>query len=133
MTDEKRIAIRFDGDIVTARQEGRSLAAHLGFSGSDLTVITTAISEVARNIAQYAGCGEIILRSARKNGKPGIVVIASDNGPGISDINKALQDGYSTSNGLGIGLPGAKRLMDEFTIVSPVGKGTTITMKKWIR
>jgi len=133
MTDEKRIAVRFDGDIVTARQEGRSLAAHLGFSGSDLTVITTAISEVARNIVQYAGYGEIILRSARKKGKPGIVIIASDNGPGISDINKALQDGYSTSNGLGIGLPGAKRLMDEFTIVSQVGKGTTITMKKWIR
>jgi serine/threonine-protein kinase RsbT len=133
MTDEKRIVIRSDEDIVTARQEGRSLANHLGFSGSDLTVIATAISEVARNIVQYAGCGEIILRSARKNGKLGIVIIASDNGPGISDINKALQDGYSTSNGLGIGLGGAKRLMDEFTIVSPVGKGTTITMKKWIR
>jgi serine/threonine-protein kinase RsbT len=129
--DETRVLIRQDSDIISARQQGRALAAQLGFSSIDQTLIATAISEVARNILLYAQRGEIILRLVHRSAKQGILVIARDEGPGIPDITLALQDGYSTSNSLGLGLPGAKRLMDEFAIVSEVGKGTTITMKKW--
>jgi serine/threonine-protein kinase RsbT len=128
-----RVPIRSDADIVTARQQGRALAAQVGFTGSDLTVIATAISEVARNIVSYATAGEIFLDVARQGSKRGILVIARDQGPGIRDIALAMQDGYSTGRSLGLGLPGAKRLMDEFEIVSEVGKGTTVTMKKWTR
>jgi len=127
---ETRVPIRQGSDIITARQQGRALAALLGFSSTDQTLIATAISELARNILLYAQSGEIILRSVQ-NGKKGITIIARDDGPGIADITLALQSGYSTSNSLGLGLPGTKRIMDEFTIVSQVGKGTTITMKKW--
>ena len=127
---ETRVPIRQGSDIITARQQGRALAALLGFSSTDQTLIATAISELARNILLYAQSGEIILRSVQ-NGKKGITIIARDDGPGIADTTLALQSGYSTSNSLGLGLPGTKRIMDEFTIVSQVGKGTTITMKKW--
>ena len=130
MDGEIRVPIKQGGDIITARQQGRALAAQLGFSSADQTLIATAISEMARNILTYAKIGEIILRP-EWGGKPGIVIIARDEGPGIPDINRALQNGYSTSGSLGVGLPGTKRIMDEFTIVSEVGKGTTITMKKW--
>ena len=130
MDGETRVPIRQGSDIITARQQGRALAALLGFSSTDQTLIATAISELARNILLYAQSGEIILRSVQ-NGKKGITIIARDDGPGIADITLALQSGYSTSNSLGLGLPGTKRIMDEFTIVSQVGKGTTITMKKW--
>lgn len=128
-----RLPVGSDADIVTARQEGRALAIQLGFSGSDLTVIATAISELARNIVVFAKRGEIALDVVRRGSKRGIEVVARDNGPGIPDIAQAMQDGYSTGNGLGIGLPGTKRLMDEFEIVSEVGKGTIVTMKKWVR
>jgi serine/threonine-protein kinase RsbT len=124
------VSIRQESDIITARQQGRALAAQLGFSSTDQTLIATAISEVARNILLYAQRGEIVLRLVQ-NGKKGIAIIARDEGPGIPDINLALQNGYSTSNSLGLGLPGTKRIMDEFTIVSAVGQGTTVTMKKW--
>jgi serine/threonine-protein kinase RsbT len=127
---ETRVPIRQGGDIITARQQGRALAAHLGFSSADQTLIATAISEMARNILVYAKIGEIILRP-QQDGRAGIVIIARDEGPGISDINRALQNGYSTSGSLGMGLPGTKRIMDEFLIVSEVGRGTTVTMKKW--
>jgi len=127
---ETRVPIRQGGDIITARQQGRAVAAQLGFSSTDQTLIATAISEVARNILLYAQRGEIIVRPVQ-NGKSGITIIAHDEGPGIPDINLALRNGYSTSNSLGLGLPGTKRIMDEFTIVSEVGKGTTITVKKW--
>ncbi len=133
MASELRISVRTDADIVTARQKGRVLAEPLGFSSSDLALIATAISEVARNIVVYAGCGEIILDVVSDSDREGIVIVARDDGPGIPDIEKAMQDGYSTSNSLGLGLPGARRMMDEFEIVSSVGKGTTITMKKWRR
>ncbi|MGE5571842.1 MAG: anti-sigma regulatory factor [Bacteroidota bacterium] len=133
MAGELRVSVRTDADIVTARQKGRVLAEPLGFRGSDLALIATAISEVARNIVVYAGYGEIILDVVRDGEREGIVVIARDEGPGIADVEKAMQDGYSTSKGLGLGLPGAKRMMDEFEIVSAVGKGTTITMRKWRR
>lgn len=132
MTGETRVPIKHEADIVTARQQGRALAARLGFSNIEQTFIATAISEVARNIIAYARSGEIMFRTVQGNGgKPGIVIVARDEGPGIQDIELAMQNGYSTANSLGLGLPGAKRMMDEFEIVSEVGKGTTITMRKW--
>jgi serine/threonine-protein kinase RsbT len=133
MTDEISISIRRESDIVTARQHGRELATPLGFSNSELTVIATAISELARNIVDYAGSGEIELKLVRQGGKRGLVVIARDNGPGIHDIVQAMQDGFSTGTGLGLGLPGTRRLMDDFAIASEVGKGTTVTVIKWGR
>ncbi|HEX7575098.1 MAG TPA: anti-sigma regulatory factor [Candidatus Methanoperedens sp.] len=133
MADEGCIPIDSEIDIVTARQKGREMAARLGFSSTELTLIATAISEVARNIVEYARDGEISLSVVTQGDKRGIIVIACDNGPGIPDIKLAMQDGYSTGKSLGLGLPGAKRLMDEFEIVSEVGKGTKITMKKWVQ
>ena len=130
---ETRVPIASDADIVSARQRGRAMAAELGFVGGDLALIATAISEIARNIVVYAKQGEIVLRPLQKGGKGGILVIARDQGPGIPDVALAMQDGYSTGKSLGLGLPGAKRIMDDFDIVSAVGKGTTVTMKKWVR
>lgn len=131
MADEMRVPISTDADIITARQKGRALAEWVGFSGSDLTIIASAISELARNIIEYAGHGEIIIRLAQRGARRGIVIVARDDGPGIPDVALAMQDGYSTGKGLGLGLPGARRLMDEFEIVSEVGKGTTVTVGKW--
>jgi serine/threonine-protein kinase RsbT len=133
LADEECIAIDSEIDIVTARQKGREIAARLGFSSTEMTLIATAISEVARNIVEYARDGEISVSTVVQGDKRGVVVIACDNGPGIPDIKLAMQDGYSTGKSLGLGLPGAKRLMDEFEIVSEVGKGTKITMKKWLQ
>lgn len=133
MDGSVRVPIHIDADIVIARQQGRALATKLGFSGSDLTIIATAISEVARNILEYAGNGEIKVSLVQQGSKVGIAVIAKDEGPGIRDIAQAMQDGFSTGRGLGLGLPGTRRLMDEFDIVSKVGKGTTVTLKKWTR
>src|SRR5207245_719186 len=130
---EVRVSITHDSDIIMARQRGRDLAAQIGFAGSDLTVIATAISEVSRNIVSYAVGGEILLQPAEEPHRRGIIVIARDEGPGIANLDEALRDGFSTGNSLGLGLPGARRLMDDFEIVSVVGKGTTITMKKWVR
>lgn len=130
--DEILIPIRSDLDIVQARQEGRSMAAAIGFNGSDLTVVATAILELARNILKYARVGEILLRPVHQSTRRGILIIARDEGPGIADIQLALRDGYTTSQGLGLGLPGTRRLMDEFEISSTVGKGTTVTARKWI-
>jgi len=129
--DELRVPIASDVDVVTARQQGRSVAADAGFSSGDQTVIAAAISELARNILMYARRGEIALNVVTNGDRQGVVVIARDQGPGIPDVGRALQDGYSTSGGLGLGLPGARRLMDEFDVSSVVGKGTTVTMKKW--
>jgi serine/threonine-protein kinase RsbT len=130
---ERRVVIRSDSDIVVARQEGRALAERLGFAGTDLVAIATAISEIARNIIQYAGEGEILLSEVRKEGRSGILIVARDQGPGIANLELAMQDGYSTSGGLGLGLSGARRLVDEFEIVSELGKGTTVTMRKWLQ
>jgi serine/threonine-protein kinase RsbT len=126
-----RVAIRSDQDIVNARQKGRALAAELGFSAGDATLIATAISELARNIVSYARRGEITLRPVQTPSRDGILVVASDDGPGIPDVSQALRDGFSTSGSLGLGLPGVRRLMDEFEIVSKSGRGTTVTVKKW--
>jgi len=126
------VRIASGSDVVTARQRGRTLAARLGFEGSELTVIATAISELARNILEYAMVGEIILGTAQKGSRTGILIVARDEGPGIADLGKAMQDGYTTGKGLGLGLPGVRRLMDDFEINSLVGGGTTVTVKKWI-
>jgi serine/threonine-protein kinase RsbT len=131
--DIDRIAIDGEADIVMARQRGRSIADKLGFSRTDSTLIATAISELARNILVYARRGEISLQVVENGDRVGVVVIASDQGPGIPDIHLAMQDGWSTTRSLGLGLPGARRLMDEFDIQSKVGVGTTITMHKWRR
>ena len=128
---EIRVAINSDQDIVAARQSGRALAAEIGFSATDATLIATAISELARNSVSYARKGEVALRVVRGSSRQGILVIASDNGPGIADIPQALRDGFSTSGSLGLGLPGVRRLMDEFQIDSRPGRGTTVTVKKW--
>lgn len=133
MDAELHIPIETDADIVTARQEGRRLASLLDFSPSDLTVIAAAISEVARNIVEYATKGDVHVRLVERGGRRGVMVVAQDVGPGIPDVALALQDGYSTAGSLGLGLPGARRLMDEFELQSEVGKGTTVTMRKWAR
>jgi serine/threonine-protein kinase RsbT len=136
METELQTVIHSATDIVTARQRGRSLALELGFNGADVTLIAAAISEVARNIVDHAKTGEILmapLSNGASGGRKGIQIIARDEGPGIRDVAQAMQYGYSTRKGLGVGLPGAKWLMDEFDIASEVGRGTTITMKKWRR
>ena len=133
MADELLIPIAADTDVVTARQRGRDLAAQAGFSSGDQTVIAAAISEIARNILNYAKRGEIALSVVTNGDRRGVVVVARDQGPGIRDVARALEDGYSTSGGLGLGLPGARRLMDDFDVTSTLGQGTTVTMKKWRR
>jgi len=130
---EARLRVEGSNDIVTVRQEARALATQLGFDSGDLTLIATAISEVARNVIEHAKGGEIVLKPILLNPKRGIQIMANDQGPGILDIDRAMQDGYSSGKGLGLGLPGAKRLMDEFEIASQVGKGTTVTMRKWVK
>src|SRR6266404_2720882 len=118
MATETRVPIMSALDIVAARQKGRSLASELGFEGAQVTLIAAAISEVARNIVEYAKNGEIVLQPQNNGARPGLCVVARDQGPGIPDIPRAMQYGYSTRRGLGVGLPGAKLLMDEFDIVS---------------
>lgn len=131
--DEVRCLIAADVDVVQARQTGRELAAELGFSAGDQTVVAAAISEIARNILMYAKRGEVRFTKVLDGTQQGLIVIAEDDGPGIRDIPRAMQDGYSTSGGLGLGMPGARRLMDEFEVVSAPGQGTRITMRKWKR
>ena len=130
---EACVLIEHEADIVTARQKGRELAAASGLSTTEQTLIATAISEVARNIVVYARRGEVIVAPLEQQGRRGVLVVARDEGPGIANPELAMRDGYSTTNSLGMGLPGAKRLMDEFELSSTLGKGTTITMKKWVR
>jgi serine/threonine-protein kinase RsbT len=131
MGDEVRVSIGSDSDMVPARAQGRALATELGFSRTDATLIATAISEIARNIVVHVGRGEIVLQPLRENDRYGLLVVAKDTGPGIKDIDAALDHGFASGKGLGLGLPGARRLMDEFEIASEPGKGTTVTMKKW--
>jgi serine/threonine-protein kinase RsbT len=133
MAEVIRVTIGSGMDSVTARQRGRALARELGFSGSDGVRIATAISKVARNIIKYAKHGEIVLEALHEGNRTGVLVIARDAGPGIPNVELAMLDGYSTSWGLGLGLPGAQRLMDQFEIAAQVGVGTTVTMKKWVR
>jgi len=129
--DELRCLIAADVDVVQARQTGRDLAGELGFSVGDQTVVAAAISEIARNILMYAKRGEVRFTKVVDGTRQGLIVVAEDDGPGIRDVSRAMQDGYSTSGGLGLGLPGARRLMDEFEVVTAPGQGTRITMRKW--
>jgi serine/threonine-protein kinase RsbT len=128
---EVRVEIGSDMDIVAARQKGRALAVELSFTPTDVVRIATAISELARNVLTYARRGEIRLRAVRTRRTRGIVIVARDSGPGIANLELALQDGYSTSGGLGLGLPGVRRLVDGFRVDSTVGRGTTVTATKW--
>ncbi len=134
LTEEaRRLPVETEGDIITARQVGRELASRLGFSLSDLTLIATAISEIARNIVDHAGRGEMFFSVCENNARPGICITARDKGPGIEDLEQAMEDGWTSKNGLGLGLPGSRRIMDEFTIESQRGQGTTVVMRKWTR
>jgi serine/threonine-protein kinase RsbT len=130
----ERISIESDADVVTARQRARALAVGLDMPSTDQTLLATAISEVARNITAYAQRGEVLLELVRDGrGRRGIRVVARDEGPGIADLERALTDGYTTGGGLGLGLPGARRLVDEFEIETAPGVGTTVTLVKWTR
>ena len=126
---ETCVAVASDSDLVVARRKGRALAEERGFSASEATLIATAISELARNIVNYAGKGEIVLGVVNGTERHGISIVARDGGPGIADVSLALREGFSTSGGLGLGLPGVRRIMDEFDIVSVVGNGTPT----WVR
>jgi serine/threonine-protein kinase RsbT len=128
---ERRVPISSDADVVAARHEGRVLAGRLPFSRTDLTLVTTAISEVARNIIEHAGSGEIAVRVVQDGERTGVEVVAEDHGPGIPDPALALRDGWSSGGGLGLGLPGCRRLMAEFHLDTEVGRGTLVTMRKW--
>jgi serine/threonine-protein kinase RsbT len=119
-------------DIVEARKAGHQLALDLGFSITDVTMIATAISEIARNITSYAGRGAVRVAVEDREGRKALVVRAEDDGPGIADIERALEDGYSTGRGLGLGLPGARRLMDRLVVESARGRGTVVEMWKWV-
>jgi serine/threonine-protein kinase RsbT len=131
MEDEVVVPVRSDADMVPARAQARALATGLGFSRLDATLLATAISEIARNIIVHAGRGELVLRPLREEARFGLLVIARDRGPGIPDVADALEGGFTSRGGLGLGLPGARRLMDEFAIESERGGGTTVTMTKW--
>jgi len=132
MGNETRVEIKAAGDILTARQQGRTLATKLGFPGSDVTLIAAAVSEIARNIIEHAEGGEVRFELVEKGRKRGLQIVARDYGPGIEDVVQAMQYGYSSRNGSGLGLPGAKWLMDDFDIQSKPGEGTTIIMTKWV-
>ncbi len=126
------VAINNPDDIVDARKAGHQLALELGFSLTDVTMIATAISEVARNITSYAGHGAVRVAVADREGRKALIIRAEDEGPGIADIERAMEDGYSTGRGLGLGLPGSRRLMDRMIVESEVGRGTAIEMWKWV-
>jgi serine/threonine-protein kinase RsbT len=128
-----RVEIRSTSDIVTARQRGRMLALELGFTGADVTVIAAAISEVARNIVEHAEAGEMIFAETPQPGRTGLVIIAHDEGPGILDAERVVEFGRGARDGLAVGLPGVRLLMDDFEIESTIGSGTTVTMTKWLR
>ena len=128
-----RVEVAADTDIVLARQRGRALALGLGFGAAHATLLATAISELARNIVLYAGTGEIVVGRVDGGERFGVVIVARDSGPGITDIKLAISQGYSTSGGLGLGLPGVRRIMDEFEIDSEPGHGTTVRVIKWQR
>jgi serine/threonine-protein kinase RsbT len=131
--NEVRVRIQTSADVVAARQQARVLASRAGFSQSNLTIIATAVSEVVRNIVEYAKEGEVTITLINRGAfRKGVEIIAADQGPGIPDVSLVMRDGYSTRKGLGIGLPGARRLMDDFEIASEVGKGTTVRMTKWV-
>jgi serine/threonine-protein kinase RsbT len=125
------LAVRNGSDIVSVRQAVRARAAELGFSLVDQTKIVTAASELARNTVDYAGGGTCVIESLNDVPRRGLRVTFEDHGPGISDIELALKDGYTTGSGLGLGLGGARRLVNEFSISSKPGEGTRISITRW--
>ena len=129
--DEIRVVITSDADTVVARQHGRAVADRIGFSRTDATFVATAISEIARNITAHAGSGEITIRGIVTGERRGLVVVAQDNGPGIRDVASVLREDFQSGGGLGMGLWGARKLMDEVEVQSRPGDGTTVTMTKW--
>lgn len=131
MSEEIRVPIESDADTVIARQAAREVALRLGLTRTDATFVATAISEIARNITVHAGAGEVIIRELNEEGRTGLAVIAQDRGPGIADVEALMRQDYRSSAGLGMGIWGAMKLMDEVAIQSRPGEGTTVTMKKW--
>ncbi len=132
--EEQCIPVKTDLDIVSARVEGRNLAKEMGFGTIDQARIATAISELARNVVLYAPEGRVTVKAiVSDDGGQGIEVVCEDDGPGIANVELVMQDGYSTSSGLGMGLPGTKRLMDEFEIETKLGIGTKVTVRKWLK
>ncbi|MDY7040766.1 MAG: anti-sigma regulatory factor [Chloroflexota bacterium] len=130
---EQRVRIDSDLDIVTARVMGREMAQGVGFGVIDQARVATAISELARNVVLYAESGEVVIREVEgDDGRRGVEVVVEDEGPGIEDLELALRNGYSTGRGFGMGLPGTRRLMDEFEVETRVGKGTKVTVRKWL-
>lgn len=127
------VNIKKEWDIVGARQLGRDIAKKVGFGNVDQARIATAISELARNIYLYAGNGKICFDAIEELNSKGLRIVALDDGPGIQDVSQVMEDGFSTSGGLGAGLPGVKRLMDEFDVISSQGEGTEIKAVKWLR
>ena len=131
--DTQLIQVVSEKDIVTARSAARTLAQSLGFGAIDQSRIATAVSELTRNIVRYATDGKGRVTIAATDDRPGIEIVVADDGPGIADIDLVLQDGYTSGGGMGLGLPGTRRLMDEMTIESTPGVGTTIVIRKWKR
>ncbi len=129
---EQAIPVLHDTDVVEARVAARALASRVGFLGTDLVLIASAVSEIARNIVEYTRGWEVVLSVIHNRSRLGLEVVARDRGPGIADVSLAMKDGYSTSRSLGRGLPGSRRLMDEFRVESSPASGTTVTMRKWL-
>jgi len=133
MTNVKEITINRGDDVILAREYAREMAREIGFDLAEQIQISTATSELSRNVYQFASNGKVTITAVKRDDVRGIEIVVEDRGPGIPDLDKAMQDGFSTSNGLGFGLPGARRLMDEFEIESQMGVGTTVTIKKWMK
>jgi len=127
------IPISEESDIVIARQRAGQLAKKIGMGLLEQTKISTATSELARNIVRYAKTGEVMIEEVENDVTPGLQITFRDCGPGIPDIEMAMRDGYTTSGGMGLGLSGSRRLVNEFEISSKPGMGTTIVIKKWKR
>lgn len=131
--DEGEVQIKQESDIAAARRAIRDVASKLGFGVTEIARIVTAASELGRNVHKYAGEGVMQWRALSNGEARGVELLFQDHGPGIPDVTEALREGHSTGGGLGMGLPGAKRLMDEMEIQTTVGQGTTVTVRKWHR
>ncbi len=130
---ERRVPVRDESDVAMVRKKAREVGRGAGLRHPSIEALATAVSEVARNMVVYAGGGEVLLQVEESSSRPAVVAVARDEGPGIPEIERAMQDGYSTGGSLGLGLPSARRLTDEFEIVSVPGQGTTVTLRIWIR
>ena len=127
-----RVRVTREADVTRSLLEAGRIAGHVGFNTSLRQMVATAVSELARNILKYAGSGDVLINDVRRGRRVGIEVIARDRGPGIEDVERAMSDHFSSSGTLGLGLPGVKRMMDEFEIQSVPGEGTQVTIRKWL-